>query len=70
VKIIEINTGFIKLDSLLKFAGITESGGVAKNIISQGDVILNNEKCLIRGKKIYPGDVVKVGDTELEVRGA
>lgn len=57
---IKINTEFIKLDQLLKFAGITEYGSDAKYLINGGYVLLNNEKEIRRGKKIYPGDTVKV----------
>lgn len=64
---IEIKTEFIKLDSLLKFADIVSSGGEAKVLITDGQVLVNGEVCLSRGKKIYPGDRVKVGNEELEV---
>ena len=49
---IEIKTEFIKLDSLLKFAGLTDTGGLAKEIIQQGLVKVNGEVCTMRGKKI------------------
>lgn len=66
---IEITGEFIKLDSLLKFAGITRTGGTAKGIIQQGSVKVNGEVCTQRGKKIRRGDTVKIDglDTELEV---
>lgn len=57
-KIIKIKTGFIRLDQLLKFSGIAESGGHAKDIILEGEVKVNGEVCLQRGKKVYPGDEV------------
>ena len=57
---IKINTPFIKLDSLLKFANIGGSGGIGKMIIQDGLVKLNGELMLQRGKKIYPGDRVEV----------
>ena len=49
---IKITTEFIKLDSLLKFSGLTETGGFAKEIIQQGLVKVNGEVCTMRGKKI------------------
>ena len=55
---IRINTDFIKLDALLKFAGVTETGGEAKEAIQAGEVKVNGEVCTMRGKKIRPGDVV------------
>lgn len=57
---VAIRTEFIKLDSLLKFAGLTDTGGFAKELILQGAVKVNGEVCLMRGKKIRPGDVVEV----------
>jgi ribosome-associated protein len=65
---VDIHTEFIKLDALLKFAGITETGGDAKNIVLEGEVAVNGETCTQRGKKIYPGDVVTLGDIHITVR--
>lgn len=64
---IEIYTDFIKLDSLLKLAGIAETGGDAKLMVQDGEVKLNGETCLMRGKKIFPGDKVKVPGREISV---
>ncbi len=64
---ITIETEYIKLDSLLKFANICMSGGEAKEAILNGDVSVNGEICLMRGKKIRKDDVVRIGDIELTV---
>lgn len=64
---IEIKTEFIKLDSLLKFAGLTDTGGIAKEIIQQGLVKVNGEVCTMRGKKIRSGDTVAVEGYEVTV---
>lgn len=64
---IKIRDEFIKLDSLLKFAGVTETGGIAKEIVAAGKVKVNGEVCLMRGKKIRPGDRVTVEEIELEI---
>lgn len=58
---IQITTEFIKLDSLLKFAGAVGTGGEAKEAIQAGDVTVNGEVCTMRGKKIRAGDVVELG---------
>lgn len=55
-----IRTEFIKLDSLLKFAGLTDTGGFAKELIQNGAVTVNGEVCTMRGKKIRSGDEVAV----------
>ena len=57
-EIIKINTPFIKLDSLLKFAGAAETGAIAKQFVQEGRVKVNGETCLSRGKKIKAGDMV------------
>ena len=55
-----IHTDFIKLDALLKFAGLCETGGEAKERIQAGEVRLNGEVCIMRGKKCLPGDTVEL----------
>lgn len=55
-KHIKINTEFIKLEALLKFAGAVETGGEAKLAIQGGEVRVNGERCAMRGKKLRPGD--------------
>ena len=55
---IPITTPFIKLESFLKLANVVESGGMAKSFIQNGEVLVNGEPCLMRGKKLYPGDPV------------
>ena len=67
VEEIGIRTEFIKLDSFLKYAGVTETGGQAKEAVMEGLVLVNGEVCTMRGKKIRPGDVVAIDDLELHV---
>ena len=67
---IRIETEFIKLDSLLKFAALVGTGGEAKMVIGEGMVRVNGEVCTMRGKKIYPGDRVSFDQFELEVEQA
>jgi len=55
---ISIQTEYIKLDSLLKFAGLVTTGGEAKDAILSGKVKVNGEVCPMRGKKIRQGDCV------------
>lgn len=56
---VPIHTEFIKLQDFLKFCNAVESGGMAKNFIANGEVLLNGEPCAQRGKKLRPGDVVQ-----------
>lgn len=64
---VSINTEFIKLDALLKYAALVGTGGEAKYVISEGMVFVNDEVCTMRGKKIRPGDKVKFESFEIEV---
>ena len=64
---IKISTDFIKLEQLIKFEGITVTGGQAKELVLNGECKVNGEVCLMRGKKIYPGDKVLVLDIEITV---
>ena len=65
---VEITTEFIKLDQLLKFSGIAESGGFAKDIILNEEVSVNNEICTARGKKIRKGDKVTLDEIEIIIK--
>ncbi len=67
---IAIDTEFIKLDALLKFAAAVGTGGEAKLVISQGMVEVNGEVCTMRGKKLRSGDVVKFQNMEFQITGA
>ncbi len=68
MKKITIRGDFIKLDSLMKFASLTASGGEAKMAIADGLVSVNGEVCTMRGKKIHPGDIVSFCGEELTVQ--
>lgn len=59
MKQVTITTEFIKLDQLMKFADMVQSGGEAKMLIAQGLVLVNGEICTQRGKKIRQGDQVE-----------
>ena len=66
---IAIRTEFIKLDALMKFSALAESGGEAKQLIGEGLVKVNGEVCLQRGKKIFPGDTVFFDGQTVRVTG-
>lgn len=64
---IKINTEFIKLDSFLKLAGITETGGQAKQKIISQQIKVNDEICEQRGKKLHHKDKITANNTDYEV---
>ena len=65
---VTISTEFIKLDALLKFAGLVNSGGEAKTLIQEGDVLVNGEVCTMRGNKLRPGDTVTLGEETVSIQ--
>ena len=64
---VAISTDFIKLDAFLKYCCAAETGGIAKIMIQDGDVRVNGETCLTRGKKLRPGDRVEAGGKMYEL---
>jgi len=65
-----ITGDYIKLDALLKFASIVSTGGEAKLRIQNGEVVVDKEVCLSRGKKIRPGTIVRCNGTVILVKQA
>ena len=68
MKEIEIATPFIRLDALLKLAGITLSGGEAKKAVQSGLVLVNDQVCIERGRKVCPGGVVSYMGQVIKVK--
>lgn len=62
-----LKTEFIKLDQALKHV-LGVSGGEAKDIILFEDVLVNDEICRMRGKKLRGGDVVKFDDVTIKIQ--
>ena len=61
-----IHTEFIKLDALLKYAGLCETGGEAKELVQGGAVKVNGEVCTMRGKKCRAGDVIELDGHDIQ----
>ena len=64
---VKITTEYIKLEAMLKFEGLVETGGEAKERIQAGEVSVNGTVCTMRGKKIRPGDSVTLDGLRLDV---
>ena len=62
--IISIHTPFIRLDALLKLSALAETGGHAKEMILEGEVMVDGKVVLQRGKKVYPGSSVSISGSE------
>lgn len=65
-----INTEYIKLDSLLKLAGVAETGGQAKILVNSGVVYVNGEICTMRGKKLRNNDQVSVDGKKYTIKNS
>lgn len=59
----KIDTEFIRLDAFLKLVDAVQSGGHAKIVVQDGEVKVNDEICIQRGKKLRPGDSVEFNNT-------
>ncbi|KLT72848.1 RNA-binding protein [Neisseria arctica] len=58
---------YIALCDLLKLAGLTESGGQAKAVIAEGQVLRNGEVETRKTAKIRGGEVIEFAGAVLEV---
>lgn len=52
----------IRLGQLLQYAGLADSGGEAKQLLTAGAVSVNGQPEVRRGRQLQPGDVVTVGE--------
>lgn len=67
-KTVTITTEFIRMDALLKLAGLVMTGGEAKAVIQGGEVLFCGETCLMRGKKVRDGETVTFDGTVVTVK--
>jgi ribosome-associated protein len=67
MKEIKINTDIIKLDAFLKWAGITSMGSEAKFFIQQGQIKLNGNVEIQRGKKLVKGDIIEFNGEKYKI---
>lgn len=61
------NDEFIKLGQVLKATQAAENGGEAKEMILNGEIFVNGEVELRRGRKLYDGDLVSFEDQEIKI---
>ena len=63
----ELAGEFVELNQLLKLVGLVDSGGAGKNMVASGVVKVDGKQELRKTAKIRSGQVVKVGDVQIEV---
>lgn len=64
---IPIRGEMIRLGQLLKLADVIDSGAEARELLAGGEITVNGEPELRRGRQLHPGDVVSAGELELRV---
>ena len=67
--IAELESEFVELYKILKFEGLADSGGSAKQAIEEGLVSVNGEIETRKRKKIRAGDQIDFIDHHIEVIG-
>ncbi len=68
MEIIKLRDDYIKLGQALKAAGLVESGVEAKEVISQGLVVVNGEIETRRGRKLYDGAEVEFDGDKISIQ--
>lgn len=66
---VSIQTEYIKLDALLKYAALVPTGGAAKEAVQSGEVKVNGQVCTMRGKKLRVGDRVEFAGKSVSICG-
>ncbi len=66
---IKLREDYIKLGQAIKAAGLVSSGIDAKIVITEGEVKVNGEVDLRRGRKLYDGDVVEFNNEKIVIKG-
>ena len=66
--IAELESEFVELYKILKFEGLTDSGGMAKQMIADGRVSVNGEIETRKRKKIIAGDKIIFSGQSIEVK--
>ncbi len=67
--IAELKEDFVELYKILKFEGLVDIGGMAKQIIADGQVIVNGEVETRKRKKISAGDKIEYSGQLIDVTG-
>ena len=64
---VTITTEYIQLQDAMKLANAAETGGEAKLMIQEGQILVNGEICQMRGKKLRPGDRFVCGSQTYQI---
>lgn len=65
---VDITTEPVELYKILKFEGMASSGGEAKLVIEQGQVLVNGKVETRKRKKIVAGDIIEFGSEKIRIQ--
>jgi ribosome-associated protein len=68
VRIVEISREPVELYKILKFEGMASSGGQAKAVIAEGQVLVNEKTETQKRKKIVTGDTIEFNREKIKVQ--
>jgi len=64
----QLRSEYVELNQLLKLAGLCASGGEGKHLVASGVVTVDGVQELRKKAKIRAGQVVRLGDDQIEVK--
>jgi len=67
-RLVEISREPIELYKILKFEGMTASGGQAKAAVASGQVLVNGKCETQKRKKIISGDTIEFNDEKICIK--
>jgi ribosome-associated protein len=65
---VEVSKHPIELYKILKFEGLVSSGGEAKSVIAEGQVLLNGKVETVKGRKLASGDIVEFKKEQIRIQ--
>ena len=70
MRLVKISKEPVELYKILKFEGLVASGGEAKAVIAEGEVIVNGKVETRKRKKIVSGDIIEFGQEEIRIQSS
>lgn len=64
----ELEGDYVELNQLLKLTGVCDSGGAGKQIVAQGDVMVDGVVELRKTCKVRAGQIVELDDIRITVQ--
>lgn len=68
MKVVEVSKVPLELYKILKFECMVSSGGEAKSVISEGQVLVNGKVETRKRKQIVSGDIVEFGEDKIRIQ--